>query len=649
MPSTTSTSQHAIESFNALRKAARGQENSRQFMPTHTTTRETRYESDEEELSDAEIEGHGRLLSPIDMNATEMGPCNTQEPLKNDFYGASLSGVEDTGPQFLPAPGPTHEDKGSRPMSVDTVKRNRSSSNTPPRAWKNVDQAATIPSTPSTTSPLPSPALVLPTFFVPPEATESEAMSYHQSFLNDQTSSDEEPESESSILIATSVNLLVPATRPSLIFITPPPFYRSRSYDRDVADEDFVSSRRSTRNSHGSRKNHSRPRVEKRHRRKDSSLSPAHSNYSNHDLSISSSSSQYSVTPSASIAPAADEEYFTPDPPSKSPGRRKLDRSATIKGARSKRNRHTFVHGPYPSQSEVSNGVDLSQDGMAINYPDVGQWSRDVNTGETHMYSTKDSQSEVPPVPPLTPTSSRNLSSPSWAGTPTTERLPDSPVFQGQEFYHARTTSDRSTATDNSMQSTYSTSEAAPDVVRVKSLRRRKRVYTSERPQSLRSLGMGYDGGNCPPSPQNPTLPARNNPSRKSLAFPYQHIYQPIPVLNSSPASPSGRPSSIRSMGINHNASLTSLTHTNSTSNLSMYSLSYADSEDSEPSQSKRISRKKSMKALRDTRDTIVYRVANKNFKNFGLGSWKRKSGTGSNSNSGMTTPIASYDEGMVR
>lgn len=651
---------HIKLTLNALRNVAQDQPYFRQPLSDHTANRPvaSRGYKPEEELSGTETGGHGRLLPPIiDATVAEMGPCNAEKPLQNSFYDAFLEG-EDTEPQTLTIPDPSNDGKGSRPISVDTIKRNGSPANVSPRAWEKVDEATNAPSTPSTTSPLPSPVLLLPTVFVPPEATESEVMSYHQSFYNDQVSSDDEPDPESPVLIATSVNFLVPTTRPNLISITTSPFH-SRSCDRDATDGASSSTRRSAKNARSSSvKNYSRPRVEKKHRRKASSMSSAHSNYSSHDLS--STSSQYSAMPPASISNTG-ECFFTPVPPPISPDRH-LDRSATIKGARSKRNRHTFVHDRGPNPTRENKELDFSQHRMTIGYPDVGTWSRNVNMDEKHIYSVTTPQSDVPPVPPLTPTSIPIPSTPSQAGTPTMETVSISPEFHRQDLYHARTTPEGSTGTDHSTQYPYSTRDAGPDVVRVKSLRRHKRLYTSDRPQSLRSLRMGNSSHNGEyPSPiktQSPTHQIPNNPTRKSLSFPYQHIYQPIPALASSPMD---RPSSIRSMSINNNQSVTSLTHTNSTSNLSMYSFSYADSEysgetnvDRSPanasSNKQRISRKKSMKALRETRETMVGRVKGKNFMNFGFGSWGRKNSAGSNNGgSGMTTPITPYEEGMVR
>jgi hypothetical protein len=669
MPSTSTS--HQLHSLDAFRKAAQIQTNSRQLTPAHATKGSTalrRYESEEEELSEVETGGSERLLSPTDATGAEMKPRDADKHLENPFLGTSPECDEYTESQTLPAQDLLHQNKGVRPLSVDTIKKNGSPSASS-RAWEKVE-AVTTPSTPGAASPLQPSAVLLETVLVPPEATESEAMSYHQSFFNDQASSDDELDPESPILIATSVNLLVPATKPNLISIKPSPF-NSRSYGLDTTKKASVLTWQSTKNTRIDDVNsHPSLKMEKKQRREASSFSSAHSNYSTRNLSISSTSSDYSTTPSGSVSLTPGEARLEPDTSFTSLDRKRLDRSATIRGARSKRNRHTFVHNRSPGESEEKRSTDASQEQMTISYPDVGTWSRNVNADEKHIYSTVTSQSEIPPVPPLTPTSIPIPSTPSRTGTPT-EAVLVSPTFNRRDFYHARTTSERSTGTENSIQSLPSVPDASPDIVREKSLRRHKRIYTTNRPQSLRSLRMencSYNSDMAYPSPSTNKRGAAhqipNSPSRKSLSFPYQHLSHPNPGFASSPYSPSSRanrPSSIRSMNINHTQSIADLPPTPSTSNLSMYSFSYADSDDSgdnngelargHHSSSKRVARKKSMKSLREAGETVG-RAMGKNFMTFGLGSWKKKNSSESNdsiSNSNMATPINPYGESMVR
>lgn len=591
-----------------------------------------------------------------------MEPSNVEQQMKNALDDSHLESDEDTEYQTSLAPSQSDRDNGSRPISVETVKRNSSPAEGSPRGWEQVNETVTTPSTPSTTSPLPSPAIAFPTAFVPSEATEFEAMAYHQSFLNDPTSSDDEPESESPILIATPVNLSVPPTRPNLISITPP--FRSRSYRKDATGGGSVSTQSSTRNVRsGSVNNYSHPRVEKKHRRKTSSLSSLSSSYSSHDLSIPSKSFQRSIAASSWFETTTTEGKVALKPSLMSPDRVQIDRNATIK-ARTKRHRNTFVHGGSPVQTEGNEDMDFFHKRVSVSYPDVGTWSRNVNADEKHIYSSMTPQSDIPPVPPLTPSSIPVLSSPSRAGTPTAEKASISPRFYRQDNPHPETTPERNTTADSNIQSPHSNCDAGSGFVPAKSLRRQKLIYTKDRPQSVRSLRMGNGDENpYPPSSINthsPTHPILNNPSRKSLPFPYQHIYHQIPGLASPPASPLDRPPSTHSMSISHDKGLSNLAHTHSTSNLSMYSLSYADSEKSgdynnsaesprtRPANHPKITRKKSMKYLRETKESMVGRVMGKNMMNFGLGSWKRKNSAGS-SHSGMSTPTTPHEENMVR
>jgi hypothetical protein len=606
-----------------------------------------------------------RFFPPIEAGCSQMDRKSESSARANHATRGRVEGME---PQTSVVPDASQLDTKSRPTSVETIRRKGGVMVAHPQYEQADGKVMTVPSTPSATSPLPSPALSLPTGVVPPEASESKAMPCHQSFYIDHTSSDEEPDPESPVLIATSVNFLVPTTRPNLISITPSPFQTSYFDSRSIPRNEVatpISIRRSTKSIriHGSVKNYSRPRVEKKHKRKTSSLSSTQSFYSTHDMPTSPSTcSQYSMTPSAHSSAMEDPDY-APEVPQKDPTSGQLDRSATIR-VRAKRNRKALVHDRTPSHAGDYESFGGYPEQIATGYPEVGTWSRRVVPEGRHVYSR---QSDVPPVPPLTPTSIPVASSPSWAGTPTTESTSISPTMHYRDHYQTGTTSDRRRGDDNFPPS-HSSHTSVSDVVRVKSLRRRKHIYTSERPNSLRSLPVDTRGNGGADSPcssssvnnYSPAYQSFHTPSRKSLPFPYQHIYKPIPALaSSSTSSFSDRPASIRSMQINHNNSVTSLAHTNantSTSNLSIYS-SYTESEDPTdtgsrylPSDTQRITRKKSMKFLRDNGETMVGRVMGKGFMNFNLGSWKKKNPVEASShrNGSIASTMTSYEQSVV-
>ncbi|KAK2775172.1 hypothetical protein FQN52_004053 [Onygenales sp. PD_12] len=169
-----------------------------------------RYESEEEEISEAEVAGRTEpLFSPIE-NDSDTGASESEEP-NLDLNAFTLQ-----------IPSSTPEATLSRTGSTSTVKRSSCITLMPPLPPRADSISLYAPSTSSPQSPKLS-ALAEP-ILVPTHITEEEAISYYRSFYSDVMSSDDDygPSADASFLVATPVAYYVPSSKPHLISIDPP-------------------------------------------------------------------------------------------------------------------------------------------------------------------------------------------------------------------------------------------------------------------------------------------------------------------------------------------------------------------------------------------------------------------------------------------
>lgn len=242
-----------------------------------------RYESEEEEASEADVESQDRAFSPIDCDSSDTGAFDVELSADEISYaGAQTDRETQSHGKFLfPCPPAGRGASGSRPVSIDTIKRRSDVTFVPGSFYRDDDDdddEIISPSTPISDSPPPSPHLLHPTVFVPPEASESEVVSYHQSCHHDSVPSDDEPDVESPLLVATPIMYMVPTSRPNLISIRPP----SDRSTPDKQERKFLHSRSSSKSSwsNNSARSSSGLGTRKGHSKQNSSLSSLPSTYS---------------------------------------------------------------------------------------------------------------------------------------------------------------------------------------------------------------------------------------------------------------------------------------------------------------------------------------------------------------------------------
>ena len=176
----------------------------------------SRYESEEEELSEAELESHP-LLSPVE-NDSDSISTGDDASLEDSL---TLCENESSDDQVAPL---SETDNSSRPQSVNTIKHGSTSALQPKASYQNddcyeEDDEMTAPSTPSTTPPSPSPLLLPQPIFFPSEASDSVRVSIYQSGYCDPLSSEDALDMEGEVMEAKQVMYMIPPTRPNLISI----------------------------------------------------------------------------------------------------------------------------------------------------------------------------------------------------------------------------------------------------------------------------------------------------------------------------------------------------------------------------------------------------------------------------------------------
>lgn len=173
----------------------------------HQPNKLARYESEEEEVSEADAASH-HLLSPVESDDDDDSP-----PSRNDLR----HGVSTKSPR-------------SRPLSIATVKRSSGATFVPEHDHNHdhddhendgdhdCDDDTTGPFTPSTTPPMPSP-LLPQTCVVVGDSHDGDVMPYYQSLFRNSIISDDGLDVEDEIFEAKKIMYMAPPSRPCLISI----------------------------------------------------------------------------------------------------------------------------------------------------------------------------------------------------------------------------------------------------------------------------------------------------------------------------------------------------------------------------------------------------------------------------------------------
>ncbi|KAL1850275.1 hypothetical protein Plec18170_006970 [Paecilomyces lecythidis] len=330
------------------------------FLTGNSPAMPRRYESEEEEISEAETNGHGRMYSPVDgdsdmgafdseLSADEQASDNIQTRRTINNRRSVLSPYLSSGQK-------------SRPVSMETVKRSSTATFVPGSFCHGEDEV--MSETPLTTSPMPSPLLRAAAVVVPADALESEMDLYHQSGNRDSMSSVEDV--DSSLLVATPVIYMTPSTRPSLISIAP----SSNRTTPTKPDNSARLRRRPSKSSRSSGSVRSSTRLARRASQK---------RYSSLSLASTLSAEHYIASPTASQKQA----------------KRSSSGSPSIAGA-------TPVHGRRHSRTRSRS---RNRETALIESPTLGFLSGEPTLGEEPS-ATITNFSDMPPMPhPLTPRS----------------------------------------------------------------------------------------------------------------------------------------------------------------------------------------------------------------------------------------------------
>ncbi|GAD92056.1 hypothetical protein AOR_1_680134 [Paecilomyces variotii No. 5] len=331
------------------------------FLKENSPAMPRRYESEEEEISEAETNGHGRMYSPVDgdsdmsafdseLSADEQASDTVQTRRTNNNRRSVLSPYLSSG-------------RKSRPVSMETVKRSSTATFVPGSSGHDEDEVVSS-ATPLTTSPMPSPFLRAAAVVVPADASEPEIDLYHQAGNRDSMSSVED--ADSSLLVATPVIYMTPSTKPNLISIAP-----SSNRTTPTKQDNPARLRRG---------------LSKSSRRSSSVRSSTR-------LARRASQKRYS---SLSLASTLSTEHCTaPSAPSQKQAKRVSSGSPSISGA-------APVHGRRHSRTRSRS---RNRETALIESPTLGFLSGEPNLGgETSATITN--FSDMPPMPhPLTPRS----------------------------------------------------------------------------------------------------------------------------------------------------------------------------------------------------------------------------------------------------
>ncbi|KAK2814044.1 hypothetical protein FQN50_000448 [Emmonsiellopsis sp. PD_5] len=612
-----------------------------------------RYESEEEEISEAEIAGRTEpLFSPIE-NDSDTGASESEEA-NPDLHAFTLQ---------IPSSPP--EAALSRTGSTSTVKRSSCITLMPPLPPR-ADSISSLyaPSTPSLESPKLS-ALAEP-ILVPTHITEEEAISYYRSFYSDAVSSDDEygTSADASFLVATPVAYYAPSSKPHLISIDPPARQVSskkatkKQKKQELATVTRKISTKSTRSNASIKGRVSTLKIAKNSKRRESSIlmsEPAFSSSQSPSASPAGTKFSNASTPSFSTPNwGANTLYDSDSEPESFIVPRVLQNTAPLSSRK-----HNLL--PSPRISERKSGNKRHQRAPESN---SSTKKNDQGTEDKASPSTK-KKTKIPPVPQLTGIAiSSNVSSPLSSAASL-----DSPgvrSFQDQPPIHHAVSSAAHTTRPNYPSGgvndmnpplpTCNINNAPNFSSRHPTQGLRERTYSVSSMASITSM---------------PNYPSPDNASTRSGTHRYRQRFYPADTASERPSSresmgPGLRPYPNRSYTYtshgsvsttnlsNPSTSATSTSTPTSTSRLDVNnSLSWNfhtgrwspldgpkhhdTNKSTETASSRKHSRAKSIKRLYETSETVS-RAGSKAFT--GLGSMLRKK----NSNSPTPPPA---DEGM--
>ncbi|KAL1987625.1 hypothetical protein VTN96DRAFT_3225 [Rasamsonia emersonii] len=191
-------------------------------LQVHQPPTWARYESEEEEVSEADAASH-HLLSPVESDSEKESTGDDDDdsrPSRNDQLLSLGHGVS---PTMSPR---------SRPISIATVKRSSTATFVPEHDHAcshdrddhdndgdhDCDDDTTGPFTPSTTPPMPSP-LLPQTCVVVEDSPDGDMMPYYRSLFRNSIISDDGLDVEDEIFEAKQIMYMAPPSRPCLISI----------------------------------------------------------------------------------------------------------------------------------------------------------------------------------------------------------------------------------------------------------------------------------------------------------------------------------------------------------------------------------------------------------------------------------------------
>ncbi|EGE85914.1 hypothetical protein BDDG_08859 [Blastomyces dermatitidis ATCC 18188] len=185
-----------------------------------------RYESEEEEISEAEVSGRTEsVFSPIE-NDSDTGVSEPEEMGSDSPHLVHQNYTsEDEFPLQIPI-FPASEATISRAGSINTVKRASCITLMPPLQPQPTKPISMASSTSTSTSPPMFPAIE--PIFSTNHAAKTEALQYFRSLYSETASSDDEDVAHTSFLIATPVSFYAPESKPQMISIEPPACQNSK-------------------------------------------------------------------------------------------------------------------------------------------------------------------------------------------------------------------------------------------------------------------------------------------------------------------------------------------------------------------------------------------------------------------------------------
>lgn len=479
-----------------------------------------RYESEEEEASEADAGSQDRAFSPIDCDSSDTGAFDSEssaDEIAHEEERENRSSRNLLSP-YLPASGRTTR---SRPVSIDTVKRRSDVTFVPDSFYRDDDDdEITSPSTPISNSPPPSSHLLHPTVFVPPEASESEVLSYHQSYYHDPVLSDDEPDIESPLLVATPILYRIPTSRPSLISISPPS-EQSTADEQEQKSSHSRSSSNSSSWSNNSAQNSGQPGSRKGHSKQSSSLSSVPSTYSGEFLRAPT----YPPSVGTPLYPDGDSYVDKKADPQSPPDEKHANRFSFI-----------LHEQPKPSYQRERMGSTASSHSVLSSAESV---TTDGETEQMETSATITCLSEIPAIPFTTSPKAMSMSfsrpiisitdRESMYSASQKQRRPASTIAERRQSSTRRSLSSSVMSTSNNSRADPSFLNPNPDEddhhLVIKSMPHCQYMFDSQSLQSLRNArrsSMSPRPHSRRPLASSPT-PYSNSKSSSSIPSPHSH------------------------------------------------------------------------------------------------------------------------------